>query len=88
MAQVYNLQDHKDNTENAVMNKSLDVGNNIAFDLMDMQPQGTDNTGILFSIWTSLATQLMLRGWTAAELRKEITHYSKVAKQIKKETQQ
>lgn len=86
MAKIYNFQDHKNNTENAVIDRSTDVGHKIAFDLMDIEPQGTDNTGILFSIWVTLTVQLLLRGWTAVELRKEITHYRKVAKKIVEET--
>lgn len=71
--------------EQLVIDCSTKEGDKIAFDLMDHEPTNTDNTGILFSIWTTLMVQLMLRGWTQAELIKEVKHYNKVAQNIKKE---
>tara|TARA_R110000744_G_scaffold171511_1_gene290043 strand:+ start:1193 stop:1450 length:258 start_codon:yes stop_codon:yes gene_type:complete len=84
MKNVIDIQKYKDEIEKAEIDKSTRLGDKLAFDLMDIEPKGTDNTAILFSAWTTVATQLMLRGWSAAELKKEITTYNKIANKIKK----
>ena len=82
MTKVTKLQDYKQAQEQAIINASLKLGDNIAFDLMDIEPTGTDNTAMLYSAWFNLTICLMLRGWTGRELRKDVTFASKIAKDI------
>lgn len=82
MTKVTNLQDYKQAQEQAVIDASTVLGNDIAFDLMDIEPRGTDNTAMLYSAWFNLTICLMLRGWTGRELRKDVTSASKIAKDM------
>ena len=90
MAEIINFDDYlnklvDDTIENVVMEKSIEVGRDVSLDLMEIEPEGTENTGILFSIWSTLTTTLMIRGWEANELRKSVTYHKKEADEIKKE---
>ena len=82
---ILSIREYLDRKEKLLIDYSTKEGDRIAFDLMDYEPKGTDNTGILFAIWTTLLTSLMLRGWKPDELVKEIKHYHKIAQDIKKE---
>ena len=82
---VISLRDWLNNKENAVIDRSTKTGDTIAFDLFDYEPTGTDNTAILFSVWTTILTQLILRGWTKNDLIKELAFYEQIAGDIKKQ---
>ena len=84
MKNVIDIQKYKDSIEAAEFARSTELGDKLAFDLMDIEPKGTDNTAILFAAWITITVQLLLRGWTPAELRKEITTYNKIANKIEK----
>jgi|TARA_R110002051_G_scaffold109053_1_gene181799 hypothetical protein len=83
MAEIINFDDYKETLDKPIIKKSQEVGENLAFDLMNIEPEGTDNTGILFSVWNHLTIALMLRGWTSGELRNEVTDRKKEYKDIK-----
>jgi len=76
---------YDDLVESAEIDYSTKLGDRKAFELMDYEPAGSDNTAILFSCWTTLLTQLMVRGWKHSELIKEVKHYKKIADSIKEE---
>jgi hypothetical protein len=82
---ILSIKEYLDRKEKLLIDYSTKEGDRIAFDLMDYEPKGTDNTGILFAIWTTILTQLILRGWKPTELMKEIKYYNQVAQDIKKE---
>lgn len=84
MKNVIDLQNYKDEIEKAEIEKSTRLGDALAFNLMDIEPAGTDNTAILFAAWVTITIQLLIRGWSPAELRKTITSYNKIANEIKK----
>ena len=83
MSNIVSIKKYLSDKEQLVIDCSQKEGSKIAFDLMDHEPKNTDNTGILFSIWITLTTQLILRGWTQAQLIKEVKYYNKVAQDIK-----
>jgi hypothetical protein len=82
---VISLKDWLNNKENAVIDRSTKTGDRIAFDLFNYEPDGTDNTAILFSVWTTILTQLILRGWSKNDLEKELDFYEQVAGDIKRD---
>ncbi len=73
---------YKDLIESAEIEYSTKLGDRKAFDLMEYEPAGSHNTAILFSCWTTLLTQLMLRGYKHTDLIKEVKYYKKVADSI------
>ena len=76
---------YEDLLQSAEIDYSTKLGDRKAFELMDYEPAGSDNTAILFSAWTTLLTQLMLRGCKHTDLIKEVKHYKKIADSIKEE---
>ena len=83
MAEVIDIEVFKEKLMHNELDASMAVGNEIAFNfLFTLEPKGTDNTAILYSIWNTLSIQLMLRGFKAAELRKDISSNSNLAKNI------
>ena len=85
MTKIVDIKKYKDQLENQIMTRSLKLGDKLAFDMMKVEPKGTDNTDILYSAFTTILVQLMLRGFTDKELKKDITFYNKIANNIKKE---
>lgn len=82
MKNIIDIQKYKDSIENAEIAKSTKLGDKLAFDLMDIEPEGTDNTAILYAAWVTITVQLLLRGFDHSQLKKEITHYNQVARDM------
>ena len=67
-------QDIEDDTlSDQVIEDSMDAADAAVLDLLTFEPEGTDNTAIVFGVWHSLMIQLHRCGWTKADLMRELS---------------
>ena len=67
-------QDIEDDTlSDQVIEDSIDAAQDVVVKLATFEPEGTDNTAIIFSVWHSLTYRLYSCGYTKADLMRELS---------------